>query len=65
MVNSIIGDTDGTDASGAFGFDKSEPGAITGRLTAVGSMDQVSVLAVRERKAYKQFACLKQAYRSM
>lgn len=39
MVDSIVGDTDGTDESGTFGFDKSEPGAITGRGAAVGSMN--------------------------
>lgn len=39
MVNAIVGDADGADESGALCFDKSEPGAITARGTAVRGMD--------------------------
>ena len=39
MVNAVVGDADGADESGALCFDKSEPGAITARGTAVRGMD--------------------------
>ena len=39
MMNAIVGDADGADASSAFCFDESKPGTITGRGAAVGGMD--------------------------
>lgn len=39
MVNAIVGDADGTDKSGAFCFDKSEPCAIADSGAAVGAMN--------------------------
>lgn len=39
MVDTIVGDADGTDKSGAFCFDKSSPGAFAGCGAAVGCMD--------------------------
>ena len=39
MVNAVVGDSDGADASGALCFDESEPGSIAGCGTAIGCMD--------------------------
>ena len=39
MVNTIVGDADGADKSGAFCFYKSKPGAFAGCGAAVGCMD--------------------------
>ena len=39
MVNAIVRDADGANESGAFCFDKSEPGAIAGRSAAVRGVD--------------------------
>ena len=39
MMNAVVGDADGADESGAFCFDKSEPGAIAGCGAAVWGMD--------------------------
>ena len=50
MMDAIVGDADGADEPGAFGFDQREPGAITGRGTSVGGMDQVSCDGISQRR---------------
>ena len=39
MMNAVVGDTDGADASGALCFDESEPGSVACCGAAVGCMD--------------------------
>ena len=39
MVDAVVGDADGADEAGAFGFDESEPGAVAGCGAAVGGVD--------------------------
>ncbi len=39
MVNAVVGDADGADEAGAFGFEEGEPGAVAGFGAAVGGVD--------------------------
>lgn len=39
MVHAVVGDADGADEAGAFGFEEGEPGAVAGFGAAVGGVD--------------------------
>ena len=43
MVYAVIGNTNRSNETCLFGFDKCTPGAIAGLLTTVWSMDEVSI----------------------
>ena len=38
-MNAVVGDADGADEAGAFGFEEGEPGAVAGFGAAVGGVD--------------------------
>ena len=54
MMYAVIGNTNGSNEPCLFGFDKCTPGAITGLLTTVGGMDEVSIKS--EMLDHEQFA---------
>lgn len=39
VVDAVVGDTDGADGAGVFGFDEGAPGAGAGFAAAVGGVD--------------------------
>ena len=46
VVDAVVGDTDGVDLAGRLGFDEGAPGAETGVPSAVGGVDEVTLVGV-------------------